>query len=120
MWYEITKRDMNKRIVIIVLAISLSYSFSSFCQTVQKPKISFSFDDGSVKDFPAYDIEIWNQMLLDNLKKHDVKAVLFIKGSGLHNAKGADVIQSWDSLGHLIGNHTYKHAYFNSDKVSID
>ncbi len=111
---------MNKRIIIVSLAISLTCSLSSFCQTVQKPKISFSFDDGSVKDFPAYDLEIWNQMLLDNLKRHDVKAVLFIKGSGLDNAKGAEVIRSWYSLGYLIGNHTYSHPYFNSDKISLD
>jgi len=111
---------MNKRIIFILLTISLCYSCSSFCQTVEKPKISFSFDDGSIKNFPGYDLKIWNQMLLDHLKKHDVKAVLFVKGSGMDNAKGASIAQSWDSLGHLIGNHTYSHPYFNSDKISLD
>ncbi len=111
---------MNKRIIFIILTISLGYSYSSFCQTVEKPKISFSFDDGSIKNFPGYDLEVWNQMLLDNLKKHDVKAVLFVKGAGMDNAKGKAIIQSWDTLGHLIGNHTYSHPYFNSDKISLD
>lgn len=111
---------MIKHIIYLALTISLGYSCGSAPQTIEKPKISFSFDDGSLKDFPGYDAATWNQMLLDNLKKHKVKAVLFVKGAGMDNAKGAATIRTWDNLGHLIGNHTYSHPYFNSDKTSLD
>jgi len=110
---------MKKQILFIGI-LSLCFAYNSFCQTSEKSKISFSFDDGSVKDFPGYKLERWNRMLLNHLKKHDVKAVLFVKGSGVDNPKGESVVSSWDSLGHLIGNHTYKHAYFNSNKISLD
>jgi len=108
------------RYIIIVPFIFCIVWSCSFSQTPETPKISFSFDDGSISDYPSYDLEIWNQMLLDNLKKHDVKAVLFVNGSGMDNAKGAKIIQQWDSMGHLIGNHTYNHPYFNSDKINLD
>jgi hypothetical protein len=73
---------MNKRIIFIFSIISLSYSYNSFCQIVEQPKISFSFDDRSIKDMPNHTLEEWNQLLLDQLKKHNVHAILFAQGSG--------------------------------------
>lgn len=116
----ISKLKMNKFIIIILLTIGVGCSVGAFCQTAGKSKISFSFDDGSIQDFSGYNVDVWNQMLLDKLEKHDIKAVLFVKGVGMDNAKGKAIIQGWDTLGHLIGNHTYNHPYFNSDKVSLD
>ncbi len=100
--------------------MGLSYSFNSFCQKIEKSKISFSFDDGSTKSFPGYELEVWNRLLLDGLKKHNINAILFVKGVALDNEKGKQIIGSWDSAGHLIGNHTYNHPYFNSKKVSLE
>lgn len=110
----------NHLTLILILLIALSFSKSSFCQNSEKPKISFSFDDGSIRDFPGHSLEDWNQLLLDNLKKHNAKAILFVKGIALDNNKGKQIISSWDSAGHLIGNHTYNHPNFNSEKVSLE
>ena len=33
---------------------------------LEKPKISFSFDDGSTQDFPGYENSKWNQWLFHN------------------------------------------------------
>lgn len=110
---------INFQFKSILLIFCLCFTTSSFCQTVDTPKISFSFDDGSTNDFPGYKNAVWNQMLLDKLAEYDVKAVLFVKGANLDNEKGAEILHTWDRHGHLIGNHTYNHPYFNSDGVSL-
>jgi glyoxylase-like metal-dependent hydrolase (beta-lactamase superfamily II)/peptidoglycan/xylan/chitin deacetylase (PgdA/CDA1 family) len=110
---------MNNKKIYLAFLFLIGWNIA-FAQSSSSPKISFSFDDGSTNDYPGYDSEVWNQMLLNNLKKFDLQAVLFVKGANMDNKKGAEVLTQWDSLGHLIGNHTYNHNYFNSDRVSLD
>ncbi|MEA5257558.1 polysaccharide deacetylase family protein [Arcicella aquatica] len=93
---------------------------NSFGQVNSKPTISFTFDDGSIDDIGAYKLEVWNQMLLDNLKKHDLKAILFSAGGNKSTAKGKYVLSSWNNAGHLIANHTISHPNFNSKNVSLE
>lgn len=85
-----------------------------------KPTVSFTFDDGSTKDMPGYELEEWNQLILDHLNKHNLTAVLFATGNGLANEKGEYVLSSWNNAGHKIANHTYTHPYYHSDKVSLN
>lgn len=84
-----------------------------------KPKISFTFDDGAPNDIGDFKLEMWNQLLLDNLKKHNLRAILFSSGYNKENEKSKYVLSSWNDAGHLIGNHTYSHANFNSKMVSL-
>jgi peptidoglycan/xylan/chitin deacetylase (PgdA/CDA1 family) len=79
-----------------------------------KPKISFTFDDGQTHDIGEYKLETWNQLLLDNLKKHNLKAVLFSFGANKNSEKGRYVLQSWNNAGHLIANHSFSHPNFSS------
>lgn len=113
-----------KKLLLISTITLLGFSFviSSFQlnDKKNKPKISFSFDDGSIQDFPNYTNAIWNQMLLDNLKKNKLQAILYVKGKGLDNKKGENLISSWDNYGNLIGNHTYSHPSLNSEKTSLE
>ncbi len=85
-----------------------------------KPKISFTFDDGQINDIGAFSLEDWNERLLGNLKKHEVKAILFSAGANKINDKGRYVLQSWNDAGHLIANHTFSHRNFNNDQISLD
>jgi peptidoglycan/xylan/chitin deacetylase (PgdA/CDA1 family) len=84
-----------------------------------KPRISFTFDDGQVNDIAGYRLEKWNQQLLDNLKKHKLKAILFSAGANKTSTKGQYVLRSWNNAGHLIANHTFSHANFNSKNTSL-
>lgn len=112
---------MRKQLVFVLLIlIGVCYPLDIFCQEKENPKISFSFDDGSVKNYLGYKNEVWNQLLLDGLKNHDIKAILFVKGKGMDNVEGKEIIRSWDNADHLIGNHTYNHPYFNSNKVCLE
>ena len=85
-----------------------------------KPKISFTFDDGQINDFGEYKLEIWNKLLLNNLKKHHLKAILFSSGRNKTSEKGKYVLSSWNDAGHLIANHTFSHVNFNAKTTSLE
>jgi peptidoglycan/xylan/chitin deacetylase (PgdA/CDA1 family) len=84
-----------------------------------KPKISFTFDDGQVNDIGPYQLEKWNQMLLDNLKEHNLRAILFSSGNNKMGEKGKYILSSWNDAGHLIANHTFSHPNFNNEMVTL-
>jgi len=107
------------KIIISFLLISIVTLIIGFTSSEnEKPKISFTFDDGSPKDYANYTLNNWNQLILDNLQKHGVKAVFFITGSRLTGEKGKYILESWDNAGHKIGNHTYSHPNFNNAEIT--
>jgi peptidoglycan-N-acetylglucosamine deacetylase len=113
---------------LVYIMAFIGFSGTSYSQTGnikntvdnQKPKISFSFDDGSIEDMPGYKLEEWNQMLLNSLKKHQLKAVLFVAGRRLTGDRGRYVLDAWDNAGHKIANHTWSHYYISSKKITLE
>lgn len=85
-----------------------------------RPKVAFTYDDGSTRDMPNYALEEWNEMILTNLRKHDAKAVFFASVGPLQNEKGKYVLSSWDKAGHKIANHTYTHPRFSDPKTTLE
>lgn len=85
-----------------------------------KPRISFTFDDGSTSDMPGYPLMRWNNSILEALEKHQAKAIFFATGDRLGGLKGKQVLQSWDQQGHKIANHTFTHPNFQSDANTPD
>lgn len=108
-------------LVIVFGAITLidSKTFGQREKDV-RPKISFTFDDGQVNDIAGYTLEKWNQMLIDNLKKHNLKSILFSFGRNKTSEKGRYVLSSWNNAGHFIANHTFSHPNFNSENTSLE
>jgi len=116
---------MTKLLILLITCTCLQNT-ASFGQNTSvqkkdngKPKISFTFDDGSTNDFGDYKLEVWNQLLLDHLKKHNLRAILFSAGHNKETEKGKYVLTSWNNAGHFIANHTYSHPNFNSKNVSL-
>lgn len=85
-----------------------------------KPKISFTFDDGSIEDKASNNLEKWNQRLLDNLKKHHLKAIFYSIGKNKTNSKGNYILVSWNNAGHKISNHTFSHPNYNDKDITLD
>jgi peptidoglycan-N-acetylglucosamine deacetylase len=106
-------------IIFLQLIIFLKQEVLAQVKDDSKPSISFTFDDGSINDIGAFKLEKWNQLLLDNLKKYDLKVILFSSGYNKENEKGKYVLSSWNDAGHRIGNHTYSHPNFNSKTISL-
>lgn len=83
-----------------------------------QPKISFTFDDGSIEDKPGHTFEQWNQKILDHLENHETQAIFFVKTAGKNNKRGQYLLNSWNQAGHGIANHTVNHPNYNSNKTT--
>ncbi|GAB5465139.1 MAG: hypothetical protein Kapaf2KO_05750 [Candidatus Kapaibacteriales bacterium] len=103
--------------ILSIHSLNSTEENKGYISKIDKPKISFSFDDGSTNDYKGYSNLVWNQMILDALKKHDINATIYVKGVAMDNEKGDEILKQWGKAGHIIGNHTYNHPYFNSSKV---
>lgn len=72
-----------------------------------KNEVALSFDDGPDMRFTP--------LVLDMLKKHDVKATFFLMG---HRAKEhAEIVRRIHDEGHAIGNHTYWHPNLPKEEL---
>lgn len=111
-------------IIFLLTTLGLSESFddkNTGRQNEQlKPRISFTFDDGQINNIGPYGLEKWNQMLLGNLKKQNLRAILFSSGNNKMSEKGKYILSSWNDDGHLIANHTLSHPNFNSEMVTLE
>jgi len=110
----IMKKGISILLIVFVI-ISISYKNEK-----EKPRISFTFDDGSTTDMPNYKLEEWNELLLNNLKKYNLKSVLFSKGDNKTSERGKYILSSWNNAGHKIANHTFSHPNFNSKNISLE
>jgi peptidoglycan-N-acetylglucosamine deacetylase len=61
-----------------------------------------------------------NQAILSALRSHSLKAALFVRGSNIDNDEGKNLLKTWNIAGHLIGNHSYSHWYYNSSKITSE
>jgi peptidoglycan-N-acetylglucosamine deacetylase len=81
----------------------------------QKPKIAFSFDDPTTKDILHFQNKVWDSLILNTLKKNNIKSILFVCGMRVNNSQGSELLSRWNKDGHLIANHTFSHYNFNSE-----
>ncbi len=86
--------------------------------TLEKPHIAFSFDDGSTKDRITYKNSEWNSMIRKQLKDNNIQAVWFVAGKSMNSDKGKLLLHKWDADGHIIANHTYSHFNYNDSSMT--
>lgn len=80
----------------------------------EKPKVSFTFDDGKCEAMLGYDTwEQWDEKIRQHLRKRNLRAAFFAAGTYLDNGKGRQILKKWRGENHLIGNHTYSHNNYN-------
>lgn len=68
--------------------------------------VALTYDDGPSSET--------TDIILDTLKKHDVKATFFIIGQHVESEKGKKILKRIDQEGHLIANHTYSHPHLDN------
>lgn len=81
--------------------ISSGMFVKAVCKTGEKG-ILFTFDDGPDPETTP--------VILEALKKHDVKAMFFMTGEKA--AKYPELLRKISDAGHVIGNHTFSHSNF--------
>lgn len=93
-----------------ILFLKLSY-FTPNINSVSTNEVLLTFDDGPDSTTTP--------LILDILKKHNVKAIFFAIGSKVENNK--DIVRRIINEGHLVGNHSYHHqtffAFLKTEKV---
>ena len=97
------------------------YILISLCVIIaqEKPQLALTFDDGNSKNRLSYDYNKINNMILDHLGKHKVKALLYVCGRNMDNKNGDEVLTSWNNAEHILANHTYSHWHYHNEKVSV-
>lgn len=102
--------------LLIIFFIILTLGLSS---TSQAKGIAFSFDDGLD---PRYQprASSWNASILEALSKAQIKSILFPAGKIIDSQDGLKLVRDWGKAGHAVGNHTYSHINFCSDRVTLE
>jgi len=117
---------MKRKLFLIFYVLVICFSCTKTSQqeskqvAQEKPKVSFTFDDGVTYDILDFKFETWNQMILNTLEKSDLQAAFFVTGSNKLDKKGQFLLNSWNDKGHIIANHTYSHPNFNAEENSAD
>ncbi len=83
--------------------------------------VAFTFDDGpQLKVTPRMSPQDRNAALLAALKKHRVKAALFVTlGNGADRPEGLALAKAWGESGQAIGNHTVTHLDLNAKATTL-
>ena len=100
-------------------AVSLT-SVPRLLEPVEAPEIAFTFDDPTTDGSGNLNWNERNERILATLASYKIKSVLFVCGKRVDSGPGHQLISIWDRQGHLIGNHSYSHLFFNeNDKVTL-
>ncbi len=81
------------------------------------PEIALTFDDPTTDGGANLTWHEVNERILAALASNNIKSILFVCGMRVDSNSGRQLVADWDRAGHLIGNHSYSHLYFN---VSTD
>ena len=112
---------MNRRQFFQYGAAMVSWSgVPHLLQPVEAPEIAFTFDDPTTEGGANLKWNELNERILAALANYGIKSVLFVCGMRVDSGSGRQLISAWDRQGHLIGNHSYSHLFFNdSEKVTL-
>ena len=111
------RRDFTKLIGLTGLAAS----FNTVPALARKPAPQFSItmDDFHWQNAVKLTAAERNQSILDTLRAHSIKAMLFVIGRNVEEDEGKQLLSAWDQAGHAIGNHTYSHRNFNAATTDL-
>jgi peptidoglycan/xylan/chitin deacetylase (PgdA/CDA1 family) len=92
-----------------VIRLKLGFFVNAICRGNRTVKlVTLTFDDGPDPEAtPA---------LLEVLKRHGIKAVFFPTGIKIKNHP--EIIEQIDGDGHIIGNHSFRHAWWTNFLIS--
>ena len=113
---------MNRRNFVKVAGLSaFAAGFGGVPVLARKPAPQFSItmDDFFWQDSLKLTSAERNQSILETLRKHSIKAALFVIGRNVEEDEGKQYLSAWDRAGHLIANHTYSHRNFNAKDADV-
>ncbi len=118
-----------EKIKTLILGIILIFGFACTEDTnakidaikkIEKPTVSFTFDDGITNNIVGYKFEDWNRLILNSLKEANLKSIFFVSGFNKTDRKGRFLLAEWDKQNHKIANHTFSHPNFNDKNNTLE
>jgi hypothetical protein len=76
------------------------------------PGLAITIDDFDLADTPLMSGEVRDATIRESLKRSGVQAAGFVSGKFIDPELAPRILQGWSDEGHIIGNHTFSHAYF--------
>jgi peptidoglycan/xylan/chitin deacetylase (PgdA/CDA1 family) len=115
------RRDFTKLIGLTGLATGFSSIPAVVANGARKPAPQFSItmDDFHWQNAVKLTAAERNRSILDTLRAHSIKAMLFVIGSNVEEAEGKQLLTAWDQAGHAIANHTYSHRNLNAPTMDV-
>ncbi len=82
----------------------------------QDAAVAITIDDLDVNadDTPRMNLEQRNAAILATLRRHRLRAALFVCGMRVDNPAGRRHVREWGDAGHLVCNHTYSHILYST------
>jgi peptidoglycan/xylan/chitin deacetylase (PgdA/CDA1 family) len=81
----------------------------------RRPGIAITMDDFDLTDTPLLTALERDHRIRGVLARHGIKAAAFPAGKFVHGAVSDEVLRSWSSEGHIIGNHSFSHSYYGTN-----
>ncbi|MDH4156224.1 MAG: polysaccharide deacetylase family protein [candidate division Zixibacteria bacterium] len=111
---NLVARAIVMAIVLMLAGPANSAEKSADQSSKKKPvnKIAITFDElPASRSFGEVDRQAVNYLLLETLKRHDVKVTGFVVGEYIEDS--FDLLGQWLNNGHRLGNLTYSYQDFN-------
>lgn len=96
-----------------LIAFALIMHLNSFAS-----EMAITVDDPGMESVGQYSNEEINRRMLSTLKKHRIKAALFVCEKRVDSPAGMKLLRDWDRSGHWIGNHSYSHLNLHDKKIT--
>lgn len=77
------------------------------------PGIAITIDDFNLADTPLMSGLERDAAIRAALRRHGVKAAGFVAGKYVDAQRSPAVLGAWSDEGHILGNHTFSHGYYN-------
>lgn len=102
----------NTAALSAVFGLSGCTNFETLGRT-RSPSIAITIDDFAQNDNALLKYEEADDIILQSFAQAGIKAAGFPAGKHIKNERGFASIEKWSRAGHLIGNHTFSHKYYN-------
>ncbi len=113
----------RRKFLKIITAGAIALGIEGKSQTMntqssnEKRFLAVTMDDPNTYQTPLLSPDERNLAILKHLDSHKIRAALFICGERVDNPEGNRLLSRWNDAGHMLGNHTYSHPYYHSNKI---
>jgi peptidoglycan/xylan/chitin deacetylase (PgdA/CDA1 family) len=111
------RRQFIRLLALEAIILSLGRPSPLFPENAM-PQIAITMDDPHTYRTPRLTPQERNRAILNALRSFSgLKSALFVCGHRVDSKLGKKILHAWDENGHILGNHTYSHLFYHSEKI---